>query len=100
MNTRIFALSLALTTFGIACDDDDDDDNPTSASAGDDGGGDDGGTVGGGDGGGGGQNTSSSETCDSRHECINDACQCTTPGLEGTACTDNDACVDECEVCS
>ncbi|MFP4599981.1 MAG: hypothetical protein ACLFVJ_17115 [Persicimonas sp.] len=44
--------------------------------------------------------SSSSETCSSSHECVNGACECTTSGKEGDACTDDDACEDECEVCA
>ena len=43
---------------------------------------------------------SSSETCNSEHECINDVCECKTSGKDGNSCTDNSACVSECEVCS
>lgn len=45
-------------------------------------------------------NNSSSQTCRSNHQCINDACECTTPGKDGDSCTDNDSCPSECEVCS
>ena len=45
------------------------------------------------------ETSSSMEECNSSHECINDVCECTTPGMEGEACTDDEACVDECEVC-
>ena len=43
--------------------------------------------------------SSSMETCDSMHQCINDVCECTTPGKEEQACTDDVACEAECEVC-
>ena len=89
-----------LLGFGpVACDDDDDGDsgndssNATTAA-------DDGGSAGDAAGDDGAEVTSSSmQTCDSSHQCINDVCECTTEGLEGTSCTDDDACVDECEVC-
>jgi hypothetical protein len=48
---------------------------------------------------GGGMSSSTMETCDSSHQCINDVCECTTPSKEGDACTDDESCVDECEVC-
>lgn len=43
---------------------------------------------------------STETTCDSSHECINDVCECTTEGKDGEACTDNDTCPEECEVCT
>ena len=45
-------------------------------------------------------NNNYEQTCFSSHECINDVCECTTDGMEGEPCTDNDACEDECEVCT
>jgi hypothetical protein len=44
--------------------------------------------------------SSSQQTCVTNHTCINDACTCDTPGLEGAPCTDDDACVEECEICN
>lgn len=43
---------------------------------------------------------STNQTCNSSHECVNGACTCTTAGMSSTACTDDEKCVDECEVCS
>lgn len=73
----------------VACDEDEggDDSGGDSANA----------TEGGADEG---MESSSQEVCDSRHECINGACTCQTPSLEDAPCTDEDACVDECEICS
>ena len=44
--------------------------------------------------------SSSNSSCDSAHQCINGACECTTPGKDGDPCTDEDECPSECEVCS
>jgi hypothetical protein len=51
--------------------------------------------------------SSSGQTCDSSFECINDTCQCTTPGAEGTPCCDPEVCGADpancdavCEVCA
>jgi hypothetical protein len=46
------------------------------------------------------EDNNSSQQCESSHQCTNGVCECTTEGKEGDACTDDDACVDECEVCS
>jgi hypothetical protein len=43
--------------------------------------------------------TMTEEECMSSHECINDVCECTTPGLEDMSCTDDEACEEECEIC-
>jgi len=53
-----------------------------------------------GSGGGDSATTSSEQTCVSMHLCENDVCVCTTPGKEDESCTDDEACSDECEVCS
>lgn len=47
-----------------------------------------------------GNNSNSQSSCTSTHECVNGVCECTTEGKQGDPCTDSDACVDECEVCS
>lgn len=93
--TRPLLLLSALLALPLACggDDDDDDDGSGSSNSNT-----------------GGSNTnpsttapsdtsSSMETCDSAHACVNDVCECTTPGLEGMACTNDAACVAECEIC-
>lgn len=87
-------LSLALFMPLAACDDDD---------KGDDSGGDSANAT---DGSGNASNdssnsqtSSSEETCVTNHQCINGACTCQTPGLEDQPCTDDDACVEECEIC-
>lgn len=43
--------------------------------------------------------SSSNSSCESFHECVNGVCECTTPGLEGTSCSE-DSCESQCEVCS
>jgi hypothetical protein len=60
----------------------------------------------GGDDDGGSSSGSSSSNCDSKHQCLNGACECTTSGKEGTSCcdpddcgNDSDNCSDKCEVC-
>lgn len=93
MKRFLLPLALTLGFVPLACDDEDDGD--TGGETGNDGGDapDDGGD--------GAEETGSSmQTCESMHSCINDVCTCETPGLEDQSCTDNDACVDECEVCS
>lgn len=47
----------------------------------------------------GGDSEPNNQNCDSQHECVNGACECTTAGREGRAC-DEDMCVDQCRVCS
>lgn len=77
-----------------ACDDDDGGDDSAGDSAnGESGGGEEGGEEGGG------MTSSSEETCMTSHSCLNDVCVCETPGLEDMPCTDDEMCVDECEVC-
>ena len=94
MNTSLksWMLSLALLVPVAACDDDDGGDDSAGDSANNTGGGEEGGE-------GGGMTSSSEETCQTSHVCINDVCTCQTPGLEDAACTDDEACVDECEIC-
>jgi hypothetical protein len=46
------------------------------------------------------QSTGGEPTCESSHTCVNDVCECTTPGKEGDTCTDDDLCTEECEVCT
>lgn len=41
----------------------------------------------------------SSTSCESFHQCTNGVCECTTTGKEGQSC-EEDACEDDCEVCS
>ncbi len=81
-----------------ACDDDDDggDDSAGDSANDQSGGGDE---DGGGEQGGDEATSSSSETCMTSHSCLNGVCQCETPGIEGAACTDDEECVDECEIC-
>jgi hypothetical protein len=90
-------LCLSLLT-PVACDEDDGGDDSAGDSAdGETGGGGEAGEAGGE---GGGMTSSSQQTCVTNHTCINDACTCDTPGLEGAPCTDDDACVEECEICN
>lgn len=84
---KSWMLSLALLVPVAACDDDDGGDDSAGDSANDSGNE------------GGGMTSSSEETCQSSHQCINDVCECQTPTLEGMECTDDDECVDECEIC-
>lgn len=88
MNTTLksLMLSLALLVPVAGCDDEDGGDDSAGDSAND-------------SGNEGGMTSSSEETCQSLHECINDVCVCQTPTLEDMPCTDNDECVDECEIC-
>ncbi|MCA9704298.1 MAG: hypothetical protein KDK70_00415 [Myxococcales bacterium] len=97
MLRTIASLALALALAPLACAGDDGDDDTSNDSHNDshDSGNESGGTSANTS-----VNTSSSmETCMSSHECINDVCTCTTPGMEDMACTDDTACEDECEVC-
>lgn len=88
MIRKLLPILLACTLpLWSACDDDDDDDGGSSASAS--------ASASAGDG----ATSSSMMTCNSSHDCINDVCECTTAGKDGDSCTDDTACVDECEVC-
>ena len=96
MNTtfKSLMLSFALLMPVAGCDDDDGGDDTAGDSANDSG--SDSGNDSGNDSG---MTSSSEETCQSNHACINDACTCQTPGLEDMPCTDDEACVEECEIC-
>ena len=103
MNRLALPLSLLFAFAFVACDDDGNDDDSgdagTGADDGDDGHTDEAHMDDGDDGADDVMETGSMETCMSSHECINDACTCTTPGKEDQACTDDTKCEDECEVC-
>lgn len=89
----MLCLSLLMPVAGCDEDDDGGDDSAgDSANNSESGGGEAGGEEGG-------MTSSSQEECMSSHECINGVCTCQTAGLEDMACTDDDACVEECEIC-
>lgn len=92
-------LSFALFMPLAACDDDDGGDDSAGDSANATDSGDDSGNDSGDDSSNS-QTSSSEETCVSSHQCINGACTCQTPGLEDQPCTDDEACEEECEICS
>lgn len=88
----LLRLTLSAALFlPLACDEEDDDKKDDSAGDTD--------MTGNSGNSGNGMTSSSMETCQTVHECINDACTCQTPGLEDMECTDDDACVEECEIC-
>ena len=93
MKRFLLPLVLSLGFAPLACDDDDDGDS------GGDTGNDGGDHADHGESGSAEVTSSSMQTCESMHSCVNDVCVCETPGLEDQSCTDDDACVDECEVC-
>lgn len=72
MRTFLHVLSAIALTLVLSCDGDDGPDTST---------------------------TSSEQMCQSSHECINDVCTCTTPGMEDEECTDDEECEMECQVC-
>lgn len=92
MKRLFLPLVIALGFAGISCDEEDDDmdtgNSTDNMDAGDDDDDDDSSME-----------DSSMEECNTNHMCINDVCECTTPGKEEQPCTDEEKCVDECEVC-
>lgn len=78
-------ISLVLFMPLAACDDEDDSGDDSAGDSANDSGN--------------GMTSSSEETCVTQHQCINDTCTCQTPGLEDQPCTDEEACVEECEIC-
>ena len=84
----LFAL-FSLPFAAISCDDDDNNDTSNTSSNSTMGSGMDSATS----------SMMSEEVCMSDHMCLNDVCECTTQGLEGMSCTDDEMCEDECEVC-
>lgn len=92
--TRPLLLLATLLTTTFACEKDDDDDNDSGAETGSASDPTTSPST---------SNTSSTtsteEVCDSSHMCVGTVCTCTTPGLENMACTDDTACVEECEIC-
>ena len=92
MKRLLFPLVIVFGFTAISCDEEDDNMDTGNSTDGADDGMDDGGDDGV-------MTSSSMEECNSSHECINDVCECTTPGKEEQACTDDEMCVDECEVC-
>jgi hypothetical protein len=102
MKHLLSPLALAFALLPLACDEEDDDMDSGGDTANDDGGNDE--SAGPADDGADGADDApatsmSMETCDSSHACVNDVCECTTPGKEEQPCTDDVACEDECEVC-
>lgn len=49
--------------------------------------------------GGEGDDSGTNQTCNSTHECVNDACMCTTEGKAGQSC-EQDQCETDCRVCT